>query len=119
MSEENGTTPEATEPVVHAPATPPAVESVGIKETMEVLDALDLIGKTVVKALEDGKITTGDLVHLADLARNLDKLMTGIKGADDAIKELKDLDQAELLTVVVRVFGIVKGIAKAKTQRGL
>lgn len=120
MSENEVNEAEATEsPEVAAPAPAPVAEKLGLKETNELLDALDLISKTVVKALADGKVGVDDLVHLADLARNLDVLMAGINDADDAIRELKDLDEAELLTVVVRIFGIVKGIAKSNIIKGL
>ena len=125
MSEENTTVEETVEEVeVEAqpeptPPSPQAPAQLGLKETMEALDALELVAGTVVKALEDGKVTVADLVHLAALAKELDTLVAGVKDVDDALAELKDLDQTELLQVVVKVFGIVKSIAKAKTVRGL
>lgn len=114
---------ESEEVAVEATPAPAPVQSppakLGLKETNEILDALELISQTVVKSLADGKIGVDDLVNLADLARNLDVLMAGVRNADDAVAELKDLDETELLTLVVRVFGIVKGIAKSNIIKGL
>lgn len=47
-----------------------AQESVGVKETLEVLKAVELVAVSVAEVFKDGKVTIADLPTLANLAKN-------------------------------------------------
>jgi len=90
------------------------MESVSIKETKEALAAVELLAVSGVKILADGKVNFADLPVLADMAKNLDTIIEGVKGADQIVAEAKDLDQAELIELGTIAFNIVKSIKAAK-----
>lgn len=89
-------------------------ESKSIKEIKEALAGVELLGVSGVKIFADGKVNLADLPVLADLAKNLDVLIEGVKGADQIPAEAKDLDQAELIELGTLAFNLVKKLKEAK-----
>lgn len=89
-------------------------EKLGIKEISEVFDALDVLAQFGGQVMANGKVDAGDITALVGLATQFEKLSEGAKGADGALKEAKDLDQAEVLAVVGRVYQVVKKFSDAK-----
>lgn len=90
------------------------MESVGIKESKEVLEGLKLVGVCVAKISADGKVDLSDAVHAVELVKESDKLVAAVKGADKALPELKDLSQAELIELGSAAYGMVKEIMAAR-----
>lgn len=85
---------------------------VGIKETKEVLKAIEPVLVSVKKIAKDG-ITAADLVHLIDLVQELEKIAEGVKGIDKVPAELQDLDQAEVMELIGAGYAIADAINKA------
>ena len=83
-----------------------------IKETMEVLKALEVIGVAAKIIAKDG-VSMADLPEAIELLRHIDTFIEAVKGASLIGAELKDIDQAELLTLGTEVFSLVQKIIKA------
>lgn len=67
--------------------------SLGIKETLDVLVALEVASDAAVKACADGKLNLFDLPLLAAPVR---AAIEAVRGRAVVIDELKDLDAAEV-----------------------
>lgn len=91
-----------------------ADEKLGIKEISEVFDGLDVLASTAGSVMADGKVGATDITALIALATQFETLAEAAKGADGALKEAKDLDQAEVLVLIGRVYQVVKKFADAK-----
>jgi len=88
-------------------------EEKGIKEILELLDGLRVILTISGKALEDGKLSFGDLTLIADLAKEYEVLVNAVKGSDEVLKELKDLDANEAQIVVTKLYDVIMPFYKA------
>jgi len=80
----------------------------GLKEITELFNALDLIAKTAGKVYKDKKVDMADLPLLIDVAVNVKVLMDAFAGLDEAVAEVKDLEAAEQLVIVQRLFQVAK-----------
>lgn len=80
--------------------------AVGIKESLEVLAAVEVLLKDLKKVLADGKIGFGDVGVIFDLLGQFQVLNAGLQGADQVPAELKDLDSAEAEVLVARALAI-------------
>lgn len=83
-----------------------------IKNSMEILEAIELLGVSGKKIAKDG-VSLADLPEAIELLKKLDVLMAAIKDAELAVDEAKDLDQAELLQLGTKVYGVIKAIKEA------
>lgn len=83
-----------------------------IKNTTEVIDAIDATVDMVKKVLEDGKVDIKDLPVLMDLVKAIPVYKVAVEGAKDIKDELKDLSQDEIAFLALRMLAIVKKFAK-------
>jgi hypothetical protein len=83
-------------------------EKKGIKESSEMIDGLGVLVKAGFKIAKDGKVDLSDLSHLVDVAKEFDTLMEGFKGLDEIDDEVKDLDEAEAIALVAKLFKVIK-----------
>ena len=81
-----------------------------IKETKEMLDALELIVLSCVKIMKDGKIRIDDLKIFFDLLKDIDKIKDGFVGIKEIPKEVKDIDEQELIEIGLAVYKIVEKV---------
>lgn len=80
--------------------------AVGIKESLEVLEAVQLLLKDLKKILADGKIGFGDIGIIFDILGQFQVLNAGIQGADQVLPELKDLDSDESQILIAKALEI-------------
>jgi|GEM_PF-3272776 len=81
---------------------------VGIKETTELLDAVDELVEEVKEKSEDGKLS------IMEIAGSIPEVVNVVKEANDPdqIKEeLKELSREELEAIAMKSIGIVFGVA--------
>lgn len=81
-----------------------------IKNTLEAISSLQILGECLAKARQDGEVNVWDLPKFAPM------LLAGQKAFDDAdqIKlELKDLDDKEAQILVDRLFLAVMSLSNA------
>lgn len=87
----------------------------GIKETLELVQAVKGIALDSIDALKDGI----DLDDIKILFKNLDPLKTALEGIDKIDDEFKDLDVEEIKTIINEavelVFAIIAKIKEIKT----
>lgn len=89
-------------------------EKKGIKETTEILEGLKVLATFAGNVAKDGKVGPADLVYLVDLGSHFPALADAGKDADDALEEIKDLDEAEVLSIVTQVYAVAKAFSDAK-----
>lgn len=81
-----------------------------IKETQELLNAVEVLAVAGAKIAKDKKVNAEDLPAVIDLVKKLDVVLNGIKDLDKLDEEVKDLDEAELIAIVSKVMIIAKTI---------
>lgn len=86
----------------------------GIKETLELLDAVKLLVLKVGDVLEDGKVNLKDLPVLLDLVKKVQVLKTGADGAELIAKEVKDLSQEEAALLLAKVYEVISSLKGLK-----
>lgn len=89
----------------------------GIKETMELVDAVEKLTLDAMDALKDGV----DLTDLNVLFANLTPLQTALEGIDKIDDEMGELDIEEIKQLVSRatglVFNIISKVKEMKTVK--
>lgn len=90
------------------------MENKGLKEINELFDALDLVAKIGGKAYQDKKIDVADLPLLMELAVNAKVMLDAFSGLKEVVGEAKDLDGAEQMVVLNRVFSVAKSYEDAR-----
>ena len=81
-----------------------------IKNLLELLTAVELLAVTGAKVAKDKEVNKDDLVHVVTLAKNFELIANAVKDVDQLDEELKDLDEAELIAIVSKLFMIVKAV---------
>lgn len=81
-----------------------------IKEVREMLEALELIMVSCAKILKDGKIKLDDLSKFFNLLKDIETIKNGFIGIKEIPKELKDLQQDELVEIGLSIYGIVEKV---------
>lgn len=90
--------------------------SIGIKESLEVVTGLEVVGVAgigLVKAEDMGaRIAIG-----LELLKSSEKIVEAVKGVDQIDEEIKDLSQEELIQLGLAAFGMVKKLAAAAKSK--
>lgn len=81
-----------------------------IKNLLELLTAVELLAVTGAKVAKDKEVNKEDLVHIIALAKNFELITNAVKDVDQLDEEMKDLDEAELIAIVSKLFMIVKAV---------
>jgi hypothetical protein len=84
-----------------------------VKETTEVLAALELILVSGKKILADGKVSILDLPVAMDLLGKLSQVTVAIEGAEQIPAEIKDLSVEETQELVAKVFAVLAAVKAA------
>jgi len=88
---------------------PEESEKLGLKETLEVVSAVQTLAVDVINASKDGL----DVNDVAVLLKNVEPLKEAVVGADVAVKELKDLDWLEVQQLVSSCVGLGFAVVEA------
>ena len=88
------------------------MEKKGIKEILEILDGIAILGEAGVKVAKGG-IGVDDIPAVVDLAKNFEAISEAVKGASEAVKEARDLDQGEVVQIIGKIYEVVSKIEKA------
>lgn len=84
-----------------------------VKESLEVVAAVKLLGVDVKKALKDGKLNAEDLPIVLDLVKNAQILIDAVEGIAVVGEEVKELDEAEMIALGSALFSAIKEIKSA------
>lgn len=83
---------------------------VDIKETKELLSALEVAAIAIAKIAKDKKVNAEDLPVLIELATEFETLVSGFSGLSEIPTELKDLDEAEVIALISKLYSIAKAV---------
>lgn len=83
-----------------------------IKNTTEVIDAIDVTIDMVKKIIEDGKVDSKDIPVLLDLVKAIPTYKAAVEEAKDIKDELADLSAEEINILALRMQAIVKKFSK-------
>lgn len=81
-----------------------------IEAILEDVKQLVIVGK---KVKEDGKVDTADLVHVITLLPKLPAMLEDFKALGEAVDEGKDIDVAEVVTLIQKIHKMVKEVEQA------
>lgn len=90
------------------------MEKKGIKEIMDVLNAVEAGVDQVKVALADGKVSTVELLTMA--MAMVSPLKDALEGLQAVVSEIKDVDQDEAAALAAKAYAIaakVMGLKKA------
>jgi hypothetical protein len=87
--------------------------SVGIKESLELLEGLKLLAVEAKKVLADGKLSAADLPVILDLINNVSVLVAAVQGLGEIKAEVKDLSAEEIQQLGAKVLEIVAAVKAA------
>ena len=90
----------------------PVEEKNDIAEIKELLMAVKILGVTGKKVAKDG-ISVQDIPAIVEMFKKFDVLLEGFNDLPEAIKEVKDLDQMEVMQIITELFAIFKAIKDA------
>jgi hypothetical protein len=86
----------------------------GIKESLEFVKGIELVGVVTKKVTADGKVNGEDIKHGLEIVTNAQVLIEAVKDIDLIDDEMKDLDEAELIQLGTATFMAIKAIKNAK-----
>lgn len=84
-----------------------------IKETNELLEAFEIASVGIAKIAKDKTVNAEDLVVLVEMASEFERLIAGFTGMGEIPTELKDLDEAEVIAIISKLYSIAKKIKAA------
>jgi hypothetical protein len=84
-----------------------------VKELIEVLDGIEAVGVPVAETLADGKVNAEDFPHALELLQGHQKIIDAVEGIDEIPAEVADIDPAEAVLVVQKLYSVVGKIKEA------
>lgn len=84
-----------------------------IDKVLLILNQVEKLGVSAKKIMADGKIGLEDLPVAISLISEIGNMIEAFKGAKEALAEAKDLDGAEALEVVKKLYEVGKAIEQA------
>lgn len=78
-----------------------------------ILDKVEVIGVSAKKVMKDGKIDLADLPTAILLLSEVQGMIEAFNGAKEAFEQAKDIDPAEGLKLVEKLYSVGKAIEKA------
>lgn len=81
-----------------------------IAETLELLQGLEIAAKAIAKVAKDKKVNAEDLPTLVELASEFEVLVKAFSNLEEVPQELSDLDEAEVIAIITKVYSIGKSV---------
>jgi hypothetical protein len=88
-------------------------EALGIKESMELLEGLKVLGVGAKAIMKDGKLGADDIPAALELLNKFSVLVEAGKGAGEIMPELKDVSPDELKELGTKVLEILAAVKAA------
>lgn len=88
-------------------------EKLGTEKIESILDSVKEIVIVGKKVKSDGKVDASDLVHFLPLIQKLPQIVENFKDVGEAFKEGKDIDVAEVVSLIQKIHEKVKEIENA------
>jgi hypothetical protein len=81
-----------------------------IEAILENVKELVIVGKLIK---EDGKVDLADLSHVISLLPKIGKFIEDFKAVGEAVEEGKDIDVAEIVSLIQKISAMVKQVEQA------
>jgi len=91
--------------------------SLDLKNTLEVLKAFELLTEVLGEVLADGKLTLKDLKAAPKLLTNYKLFFDAVKDVKLVGKEIKDLDERELMLLGKELLVIIRQVKNAVSKK--
>lgn len=85
-------------------------ETKGIKEIMELLEGVKVIGVSAKAMMADGKVDLKDIPEAIELLKQYQTIIEAFKGAGEIPHEVKDMSVDELQAVGAKVLEIASAL---------
>jgi hypothetical protein len=90
------------------------METVGIKETKEMINMLGELAFTAGVVMKDGKVNAADLTALPGLVTKFPIFEAGVADIDKTLEEMKNLDQMEVMELIGAIYAAVNRFSEGK-----
>jgi hypothetical protein len=90
-----------------------SAEAKDIKNILELIEGIEAVGVPVAKAFADGKFNSSDLAHALELVKEHKKIIDAADKIGEVIPEGKDIDPAEAVVIVQKLYEVGKKIKEA------
>lgn len=84
-------------------------EKKGIKELMELLEAIEIVGVPAVRLAKNFSINLL-ISELVALGMKFDEIKDGIAAVKEIVGEVKDIDEEEAIAVIAKIYAVIKAI---------
>lgn len=89
------------------------VESKGIKESLEILEGLNVVVPAIVEIVADKDLSMKDTAPALAAIKQYAVVIEAVKNGGDAIGEAKDYDMSELAIIGAKTMEIIKNVKEA------
>lgn len=90
------------------------MEKVEIKESLELIKAVEIIGIAGKKSFPEGKFTAASALSASlELIKEIEPVIEGFKGLNKIDEEVKELEQDELIQLGLALFNAYKSVKNA------
>ena len=83
-----------------------------VKNTLEVIAAVELLGVAGKQIAKDG-VAIDDLPKALELLKKYDVLVAAVDGIGEVVDEAKDIDSAEAVIIVTALMATIKKIKES------
>ena len=87
--------------------------SLGTEKIEAIADSLKEVAILIKKISADKKVDISDIAHLVAFLPKIDDIIVSIKDIGQAVEEGKDIDVAEIVSLIQKIHGKLKEIEKA------
>lgn len=87
--------------------------SLGTEKIEAIADSLKEVAILIKKISADKKVDISDIAHLVAFLPKIDDIIVSIKDLGQAVEEGKDIDVAEIVSLIQKIHGKLKEIEKA------
>lgn len=87
--------------------------SLGTEKIEAIADSLKEVAILIKKISADKKVDIADIAHLVAFLPKIDEIIASMKDLGKAVEEGKDIDVAEIVSLIQKIHGKLKEVEEA------
>jgi hypothetical protein len=87
--------------------------SLGTEKIEAIADSLKEVAILIKKISADKKVDIADIAHLVAFLPKIDEILASMKDLGQAVEEGKDIDVAEIVSLIQKIHGKLKEVEEA------
>ena len=87
--------------------------SLGTEKIESIADSLKEVAILIKKISADKKVDIADIAHLVAFLPKIDEIIASMKDLGKAVEEGKDIDVAEIVSLIQKIHGKLKEVEEA------